>query len=148
MDRECDVFCRSLVGSPAPPAVVEAYRRAHESGRLATTATLTARDRALLLLARSGPRAARLADSFAALFARQSELRRKLVLLVAILECRPETASKVDRVTVSRRARWYPEAAALGLLWAVRAVVATLSVSVLWLWCASLGRAAARDEGD
>jgi hypothetical protein len=53
-------------------------------------------DDVLTAVARRGPAFARLADAWAGVLARNGTLRRKLVLLLAILESTGETSSKVD----------------------------------------------------
>lgn len=93
--RECRAFTRHLLGWPADAATLEAYRRA-----IATVPELAPagpRDRALLALARKGWMAARIADAWAALFARSSALRKRLVMLLAILESRSPTSTAIDR---------------------------------------------------
>src|SRR5262249_40949108 len=93
---ECDVFCRYLIDRAATPAITGAYARAHAIGSVEADRPATAFDRRLLQFARRGPRFARMADSYAVIFARLSVLRRKLVLLVAILESIGSTAVVID----------------------------------------------------
>ena len=87
--RECDVLCRFLVGAPATPYVTAAYERAHRiSPPLAEPPH--GFDRVHVAIAGRGVLAARLADSYARVLRPAGALRRKLVLLVAILEsCSP-----------------------------------------------------------
>ncbi len=95
LDRECDVFCRAIAGIGAPDAIRRDYARAHEVGPLRGGA-VSFFDRALVRIASSGWLLTRLADSYAAIFARRSLLRRKLVMLLAILESHGRTARFVD----------------------------------------------------
>ncbi len=93
--RECRVFARHLLGWSPDAATLEAYRRA-----IATVPALAPagpRDLALLALARNGWIATRMADAWAALFARSSALRKRLVMLLAILESRSPTSTAIDR---------------------------------------------------
>ena len=94
--RECDVFSRFLVQEPANQYVEEKYLTAHRALSLLSEATRF--DRILVGVAQTRPLAARVADGYASLFARQSLLRRKLVLLLAILETAPPYYRVVDRV--------------------------------------------------
>lgn len=82
--RECDCFCRHLIGQAPDTYVTSRYREAHR-----VHPDLAARDRfdrALVRIARLHPRVTAMADGWARLFAPRAALRRKLVLLVAILE--------------------------------------------------------------
>lgn len=92
--RECVTFTRHLAGvAPAPP-VVEAYVRAHAvSPRFAPA---TAFDPRLVALARRHAVLTRLADAYAVLAAPTSLLRRKLILLLALLETTPPHYRAID----------------------------------------------------
>jgi hypothetical protein len=95
VDRECRTFARHLLGGSPDAKTREDYRRA-----VATVPELAAsgpRDHALLGLARTGWLATRLADAWAALFARSSVLRKRLVMLLAIMESRAPTSAAIDR---------------------------------------------------
>jgi hypothetical protein len=82
--RECDVFCRYLLERPCDPYVLEKYALAHRV--TPHYAGGTRFDALLLRLAAAGPFGTHVADSYACLLARSSVLRRKLILLAAILE--------------------------------------------------------------
>ena len=86
--RECEVFCRYLIGRAPDAYVLAKYGEAH---RLTTDYSGGSRFDGLLVgFAASAKVSASLGDSYASLFARQCILRRKLVLLLAILEsCSP-----------------------------------------------------------
>src|SRR5690348_4672039 len=86
LTEECQILTSFLIARGAPADVAAAYVRAHEVSPVAARGTASALDRALLRIANLGPRFARAADAYAAVFARNALLRRKLVLLVAILE--------------------------------------------------------------
>jgi len=98
LERECDTFCRALIGRASPEPVRAAYVRAHEAGVILRDAPEqpTRFDEWLVRFARGGSSRTRLADSYAVLFARSTLLRRKLVLLLAILESTAPSARWVD----------------------------------------------------
>ena len=89
--RECDILCRWVVGEPADPDVIRRYVEAHRhlGSRLDAVDTPVA-------FARRSVFAAGLADAWTRVFRPTSLLRRKLTLLVAVLECRPETAAAFE----------------------------------------------------
>ena len=83
--RECDVFCRYLIGRPPTPYAVDTYVAGHASIPFAT-AGMTDEDARVLEFARRGPHHARIADAWSRLAAPHGPLRQKLTLVVAILE--------------------------------------------------------------
>jgi hypothetical protein len=89
--RECALLCTYLVGHPPGEYVTRKYVEAHHrlSPRLGSE---TSRD-PVLALAKRGLHAAGLVDAYTRVFRRDSIFRRKLILLVAILECAPSTAA-------------------------------------------------------
>jgi hypothetical protein len=94
LDLECGVFTRYLTGTSANDYVRQKYRQAH-----AVTVQLRAASRSddvLVAFARHGTIFAKLADSHAALLAPASLLRKKLVLLLAILETCPPYYQGID----------------------------------------------------
>jgi NADH dehydrogenase len=94
LELECDVFTRYLLGAGANAYVRARYLAAHT-----TVPALRARDpfdSFLVRFARRGRLFAKLADAHAALFAPAALLRKKLVLLLAILETCPPTHRMID----------------------------------------------------
>ena len=100
--RECEVLCRHLSGIEPTAYVIEKYIQAHEVGSV-DERSATPFDRRLLDIARRGVLPARVADSYASLLARGSLLRRKLALLLAILESSGQTHLAVDSVGAGGR---------------------------------------------
>jgi hypothetical protein len=92
LQRECSVFSRYLVGKPAGSYVSEEYRRFHAAGGFHPDRF----DRLLIRVASRGPCFARFADTYASRFARRAILRRKLVLLLALLESAPPSSEYID----------------------------------------------------
>ena len=101
LERECDTFCRYLAGAECGERVRAKYREAHELGIVAVDGASTRFDRALVAFARLGTFSTRLADAHARLFRNGGLLRRKLVLLLALLETHADTVGRVDAPTVS-----------------------------------------------
>lgn len=85
--REARVFTEYLSGLPADEYVIDKYLAAHRTTAFDDAA---GRDEWLVVFARRGPFAARLADSHARMFARHSALHRKLSLMFAVLETSPK----------------------------------------------------------
>ena len=93
--RECEVFTRHIAGRAPTPYVARRYAEAH-----AVLGGMEPRDghgRWLLRVARSGPVACRVSDAWARLAAPRSALRKKLVVLLAILEVSPPFAAELDQ---------------------------------------------------
>ncbi len=95
LNAECRVFTQHLLGCDPDDYVAAHYRAAH-----AGMPTLSPRgrfDRALLSFARISPLCAKIADAYASLFLRAGALRKRLVLLLAILETRPPFSTMIDQ---------------------------------------------------
>ncbi len=86
LERECRTFATYLVGTPPNSYVCAKYVETHDHALQVRSHF----DRLLLSVARRGALGAKLADSYARVFCPQALLRKKLVLLLAILEtCSP-----------------------------------------------------------
>lgn len=116
--RECDVFCRYLVGRGASAFIAQKYAEAH--ARDARYRCASAFDRVLVRLAGASPLVAQWADSYAGIAARASLLRKKLVLLVAILESSAPEHGFNDGIADTPAAVVILRLAGRGLLFAVR----------------------------
>ena len=122
--RECAILCRLLTGGEPDARIVEAYIRGHAHASLSAEAD--GLDRLLLSAARRGVTRARWADAYAAVFQRRGLLRRKLVLLYALLETNPPSHLLFERAPRTRtRALW-------GLARAGTVSVARLLAGVIW----------------
>jgi NADH dehydrogenase len=124
--EECVTFTRHLLGLEPDPVVIRSYGAA-----LAALPALNADspwDRALLSLARRGVGGTRAADAFAALFARASVLRQRLVILLAILETRPPFSDRIDEALGG--SRWWVFAR---IAWKGLGSVAYLVAGAVWL---------------
>lgn len=128
LDAECSLFCRYLTGREPGEAVRAKYRAAHRPGsfgpRRGGPDPLTA-------IARRGPLFTRLVDAWCALLERGGTFRRKLVLLVAILESTGETAADVDTPDPGSRAGFFAGMAARGIGFAATFAAALVAVPVL-----------------
>jgi len=97
LDRECAVFCRYLIGQQPSEYVKRKYREAHQS-RLFNHVLPDPRDSLLVTLARIGPWSTKIIDSYARVVRPFSTVRKKLVLLLAILECCSPANAYLDSV--------------------------------------------------
>ena len=92
--NECRVFTQYLQRCEPDAYVVKHYTAATSTLGLTPSSSF---DRALLAFARLGPLWTRLADSYASVFVRTSSLRKRLVLLLALLETRAPFHLDIDR---------------------------------------------------
>jgi hypothetical protein len=118
--RECRVFTRHLIRSDPGDYIVARYIEAH---RLRPVFTATSRfDRFLCAFARVSPFMTRFADAWSAVFAPTAVLRRKLVLLLAMLESAAPQYRRLEAVP-SVRALAFVSLFFRGLLAALTLVV-------------------------
>jgi hypothetical protein len=127
---ECDVLCRYLIGREPTEHARAQYVAAHE---LASPANPHESQTDLLLvrLARGGPRRAALADAYAAAFLRNSTVRRKVILLLAILESAAPSSDWVDTVTIRSRWQLVAQVAAGAALFVLKALVGASLIAAL-----------------
>jgi hypothetical protein len=96
LDRECAGFAGYLTGLPVTEYVLEKYHDAHaRQTRLDARAAATF-DRWLISIARAHALGAWLADTYTSVFFKRALVRRKWILLVAILESVAPTAGLFD----------------------------------------------------
>lgn len=95
LDSECRVFCRYLIGKEPNDYVRRKYRVAHETSSLVRGSSPSS-DPMLVKIARGNPAATRVIDAYARVFRPSALVRKKLVLLVAILESCAPSHSDLD----------------------------------------------------
>lgn len=86
---ECRAYARYLIDQQPTEYVLACYERSWTSAAAVPAAGLSLIDRGLLSLARLGRLPARIADGYARIFRPFCSLRRRLILLLAILENSP-----------------------------------------------------------
>jgi hypothetical protein len=135
LERECSVFCRYLCGEEPSDYVRAKYRAAHEVGAVEPPNGATSFDRALVAIARRGTWLTRAMDSYSRVFEDGGLLRRKLVLVLALLETKSPTDGAVDTPTSSSNAAFFASIAWLGLVFLTTVLVTTIALLPLRLWC-------------
>jgi hypothetical protein len=140
--RECSVFCRYYIGRAATDFVAQKYVQAH--GCDARYQPHSAFDSALVGLARRGPQVAQLCDSYACLLARATLLRKKLVLLAALLESSAPEHGFDEQIPETPAAAVLVRMAWRGLLFVLRAVLALAVIVPIHFACAIAGGAKER----
>jgi hypothetical protein len=124
LERECAVFTRFLTSVPATPYVIRKYVSAHT-----VLHTLHAGDegeRAVVRVAASAPAIARLADAYARICAPRSLLRKKLSVLLAILETASPSHRAIDAPPARGAVAAALELALVGALGVAAAVTGVL----------------------
>jgi hypothetical protein len=96
LEQEARVFGRYLLGRVPSGYVIGKYRWLSATA-LFRDEPQDGLDRALLTAARWHPWLARIADLHARFFRPTTRLRKKLLLLAAILECSPGSAARLNR---------------------------------------------------
>jgi NADH dehydrogenase len=133
--QECRVFTRHLLQREPDDYVIARYTSA-----LATVITLSPHgrfDRWLLSVAGAGGWWTSMADSYAGLFCRRAALRKRLVILLAILETRPPFHHAIDRAEPSLL-----RVAAYTTRWILSLTAGTLILVPARLACAVLPKGA------
>ena len=135
LKTECRSLCAYLTGAPASHYVEEQYARAANRHGLGFDSEFSCFDRATLKLARSGRMFARWADAYCALFHRAGALRRKLVVLAAILEHVSPSSEAFDRVEPRSVAVTILSLAAYGFMSAVSLLLGAVILAPASVLC-------------
>ena len=98
LDRECAVFCRHLIGAEPNDYVKKKYREAHQAHSWSRLDDSNPAEGFLVRVAAINPLITKVVDAYASVFRRTSLVRRKLVLLLAILESSAPTHVHLDSV--------------------------------------------------
>jgi len=141
LERECDVFVRYLSGVAPSEYVLERYLAAHAAGVVEPPGGAADFERWIVRRASSATWLVRALDAHQRVFANGSLLRRKLVLLLALLEVRAPHAEAIDTPTGSSRAAMLFVLAWLGARFALTLLVATLVLAPVQLAFKLGGRA-------
>lgn len=131
--HECRLYCRYLIGETPNDYVVEKYALYHSRNDARAILAEDRFDSLLLRFSRISPLTTGLVDAYISVFRKHSVVRKKLVLLLAILECTPSSFPKLDSTDDGSRpwicARMIARAAGYGL----RLVLATPPLGALHL---------------
>jgi len=127
LERECVTLTAHLIGHPPTRPVIDAFLRAHDTSTQFRAET--AFDAWLVAIARLHVFTARLADSYAGVVAPKGLLRRKLVLLLAILETSSPHYQTIDAPLAPGAAR-----TALALVGRGTLAVAVTFLAACALW--------------
>jgi hypothetical protein len=100
LNRECSVFALYLIGEPPSEYVKNKYRQAHQTGSLPGVAAQP-EEEFLVRVARIAPWSAKIIDGYTRIFRPFSTVRKKFVLLLAILESCPPAHKYLDSVDSS-----------------------------------------------
>jgi hypothetical protein len=107
LDRESRVFSRYLLGSVADDAILDTYAAAVASGTAGPCPESGAFDRLLTRVARIHPAATRAVDVYARHFCAAAPVRKRLILMLAILESYARPYAVMDTVDGGGRALVY-----------------------------------------
>jgi hypothetical protein len=122
LDRECAAYARYLTGHAVAGYVLGKYADAHQRHQVLNAATAARFDRFLVSVAALYPLGTWLVDVYTAVFFKPAVVRKKWVLLVAILESAAPTAQFFDRpdpgglVAAVARLAWRGVTFVVGLL--------------------------------
>lgn len=125
LERECFTYTRYLIGRVPSPYLVNRYLDFHRKSDAMTGLGFEPFDQFLVAVSARGPFWASMADSYASVFRKDSVVRKKLVLTLALLECGP-TFELLDEVD-GRRVL----ATAMSLAWRASKYAFLLGTSVV-----------------
>ena len=96
LEQECRAYARYLSGQDPTPYLIEKYLEFHQ--KLGQSLKLDSFDAFLVKVSVRGGIWVRFADSYARIFRKDCALRKKLILVLALLECSPPGFEELDSV--------------------------------------------------
>jgi hypothetical protein len=139
LSSECQIFCEYLVQQKPDAYITKKYRQAHHSGNIPFSKTVQPFERWLMLLAGIHPFMTRLADSYSRFLFPSSMLRKKLVLLLAILESGKPSQGFCDMPEPSTRMAFLARCAIEGVGFLCIACMAFIFLFPIHLGCILYG---------
>ena len=127
--RECRVYGRYLLGLVPGDYVTGKYTEAFGSGRQQALAARSRFDRILLSLAAVHPLLTRAVDLYARFFCPAAAIRRRLVMLLAIIETHAQSVARLEHPVAGGIPGLMLDITVRSLISAVLLLVATV---VLW----------------
>jgi hypothetical protein len=95
LERECRAYTPYLTGQLPSRYIVEKYQDFHQKIGLSAVQPY---EQFLLAMSARGPEWARLVDSYVSFWRKDSVVRSKIVLTLALLECAPPSFESLDAV--------------------------------------------------
>ncbi len=126
IERECRVYCRYLIGKDPDQYILRKYREGYLKTGIEGGGD-SPFDNLVMSLARINPVFTCLADTYTRFFLQNSSFRKKLILLLAILESYGPTYSYIDSTDDKGKAWFY-----LGSVYRVFVFGAALFISVVF----------------
>ena len=127
LERECFTYTRYLIGGVPSQYVVNRYLDFHQKSDAITGVGFDAFDQFLVGVSARGPFWASLADSYASVFRKDSAVRKKLVVTLALLECVAPSFEAIDAVEARS-----PMATSISLAWRAAKYAFLLGGSVVF----------------
>jgi hypothetical protein len=112
LEHECHTYTRYLIGGVPSQYVVNRYLDFHHKSDAMNGAGFDAFDQFLVGISARRPFWTSMADSYASVFRKDSVLRKKLVLTLALLECVAPSFEVIDEVEARS-----PMATSMSLAW-------------------------------
>jgi hypothetical protein len=132
LERECRTYSRYLIGLNPSSYVIDKYRHFHQQSE--TDLARDRFDRFLIAVSARTPFWARLADSYASFLRKNSGVRKKLVLTLALLECAPPSFETLDRVPSGGSVGAVLRLGLCAMRYAITLLVATTIFTPVRLW--------------
>ena len=136
--QECQLYCRYLSGGAASGYLSDKYVDCHRQFPIVPDSRSI--DTVLHRASQSSVFACRLADCYSAVFLRQSTVRRKLIIVLAILEC-SKNFGRLDTPTNRPGASAYAKLALVGINYCALVLCAMLLFGPIHLYTLALARA-------
>ncbi|MBV8841602.1 MAG: hypothetical protein JO307_02220 [Bryobacterales bacterium] len=138
LERECRVFARYLSGVDPSSYLVQKYGDFHE--QLGASAGSDRFDEFLVRVASRGVFWTTLADGYSRLFRKSGALRKKLIVVLALLECAPPSYEILDSVPTGGLAGSVVRLAGISAKFLAAAIAGTVLFAPARVWMSARER--------
>lgn len=107
LKKECTVFCFYLIRWKPNGYILKKYQEGQRAKHLSNTDSIEFFDKLLINLVRVFPRVTKIVDVYTRVFYINSVFRKKIILLLAILESCSPTYSYLDTTDTSNKTLFY-----------------------------------------
>lgn len=144
LTKECEVFTQYLIGERPDPYIVDKYHQAHHIDPRLQNMSIPAFDRFLLSIGGAHPWLTAIVDAHTSFFRQGAVIRKKLILLMALLESHGSSHRQFEISDSSSRIVLFTMLAWKGIMFGLRLGLAITLLLPLQMITAALSRAARR----
>ncbi|MFX0194696.1 MAG: hypothetical protein ACFFCW_01140 [Candidatus Hodarchaeota archaeon] len=126
LNDECNVFCYYLVNQKPTDYIIQKYQEGHEASDINQNLNSNTFNELLIAIAKINPFFTKLVDTYTCMLYKRSALRKKLLLLLAILESSASTHYSLDSPDSTNKTILFTKISQKGLIFILTFFLSTI----------------------